>query len=104
MTVKSTNEVILKGISPQGASQVSNKMEIADSIFGKGNCKMLYNTSITRSCEDSLLNVLPADERNWEKWFGNPYYPDGGGDGKSEDDGVSWLLAYWIGRYHDFIN
>lgn len=37
MTVKSTNEVILKRILPQGATQISNKMEIADSIFGKGN-------------------------------------------------------------------
>lgn len=50
-----------------------------------------------------LLSVLPADERNWGKWNGNPYYPDGGGDGRYEDDGASWLLAYWMGRYHGFI-
>ena len=50
-----------------------------------------------------LLNILPADERNWGKWNGNPYYPDGGGDGRYEDDGASWLLGYWMGRYHGFI-
>ncbi|MBL7092850.1 exo-alpha-sialidase [candidate division KSB1 bacterium] len=51
-----------------------------------------------------LLHVLPADERNWAKWNSNPYYPDGGGDGRFEDDGASWLLAYWMGRYHGFIS
>ena len=57
----------------------------------------------SRFGRDQLLYVLPADERNWGKWNGNPYYPDGGGDGTYEDDGASWLLAYWIGRYHGFI-
>ncbi len=51
-----------------------------------------------------LLTVLPADERNWSKWNGNPYYPDGGKSGTYEDDGASWLLAYWMGRYHGFIS
>ena len=51
-----------------------------------------------------LLHVLPADERNFGKWFVPPNYPDGGGDGKSEDDGSHWLLPYWIGRYHGFID
>ena len=57
----------------------------------------------SRFGRDQLLSVLPADERNWSKWNGNPYYPDGGGDGTNEDDGASWLLAYWMGRYHGFI-
>ena len=59
-----------------------------------------YNSRFGRP---QLLNILPADERNWGKWNGNPYYPDGGGDGRYEDDGASWLLAYWMGRYHGFI-
>lgn len=58
----------------------------------------------TRFNRDQLLTVLPADERNWGKWNSNPYYPDGGGDGRYEDDGASWLLAYWMGRYHGFIS
>ena len=51
-----------------------------------------------------LIHVLPADERNFEKWNRNPYYPDAGKGGKVEDDGASWLLAYWMGRYHGFID
>ena len=58
----------------------------------------------SRFDREQLLNVLPADERNWGKWNGNPYYPDSGGDGRYEDDGASWLLAYWMGRYHGFIS
>jgi len=58
----------------------------------------------TRFNRPQLLSVLPADERNWGKWNGNPYYPDGGGDGRYEDDGASWLLGYWMGRYHGFIS
>lgn len=75
-----------------------------------------------------LDRVLPADERSWNKWNGDPYVPDGGGpggvspsgispeqegielplqveypDGAYEDDGASWLLSYWIARHHGFI-
>lgn len=51
-----------------------------------------------------LLHVLPADERAFEKWNGNPYIPDGGGDGRHEDDGAAYLLPYWMARYHHFIS
>jgi hypothetical protein len=47
--------------------------------------------------------VLPADERNFEKWNADPYVPDGGGKGREEDDGAAYLLPYWMGRYHGFI-
>ena len=50
-----------------------------------------------------LLDVLPADERNFDRWNKNPYYPDGGKGGKYVDGEASWLLAYWMGRYHGFI-
>lgn len=75
-----------------------------------------------------LERVLRADERDWAKWNQDPYEPDGGGpgrtspagvappdaeaeipasleypDGAYENDGGSWLLAYWLGRYHGFI-
>jgi len=51
-----------------------------------------------------LIHVLPADERNFDRWNRNPYYPDGGKGGKFEDDGASWLLAYWMGKYHGFVS
>lgn len=50
-----------------------------------------------------LTRVLPADERCFEKWNADPYVPDGGGDGRLEDDGAAYLLPYWMGRYHGFI-
>jgi hypothetical protein len=64
---------------------------------------IIWNPNMSRFGRPQLLYVLPADERNWDKWNGNPYYPDGGGDGRYEDDGASWLLGYWIGRYHGYI-
>lgn len=65
---------------------------------------IIWSPYKSRFDRDQLLNVLPADERNWGKWNINPYYPDGGRDGRYEDDGASWLLAYWMGRYHGFIS
>ena len=65
---------------------------------------IIWSPFKSRFDRDQLLNVLPADERNWGKWNSNPYYPDGGRDGRYEDDGASWLLAYWMGRYHGFIS
>lgn len=50
-----------------------------------------------------LLRVLPADERDFEKWNENPYAPDSGGEGRTEDDGAAYLLPYWMGRFHGFI-
>ncbi len=50
-----------------------------------------------------LDRVLPASERRLSRWNGNPFAPDGGGDGRSEDDGAAWALAYWIGVYHGFV-
>jgi hypothetical protein len=64
---------------------------------------IIWHPYPSRFGRPQLLYVLPADERNWDKWNGNPYYPDSGGDGRVEDDGASWLLAYWMGRYHGFI-
>jgi hypothetical protein len=50
-----------------------------------------------------LDRVLPASERPLSRWNGNPFEPDGGGFGRSEDDGAAWSLAYWIGVYHGFL-
>lgn len=56
-----------------------------------------------RFLRPQALVVLPADERPVMKWNGNPYLMDGGGGGRSEDDGTFFLLPYWMGRYHGFI-
>ena len=50
-----------------------------------------------------LTRVVPADERAFQKWNGDPYLPDGGHGGRLEDDGAAYLLPYWMGRFHGFI-
>ncbi len=50
------------------------------------------------------LIVLPYDELPMSKWNGNPYSLDGGNGGRSEDDGAYFLLPYWMGRYHKFVD
>lgn len=50
-----------------------------------------------------LDRVLPVSERQVWRWNGNPWAPDGGNGGISEEDAMSWLLPYWMGRYHGFI-
>jgi hypothetical protein len=49
------------------------------------------------------LVVLPYDELPIWKWNGNPYNLDGGREGRGEGDGVYFLLPYWMGRYHRFV-
>jgi hypothetical protein len=63
-----------------------------------------WNPYKSRFNRVQLLDILPADERNFDRWNRNPYTADGGNGGNYEDDGGSWLLAYWMGRYHGFIN
>ena len=87
-----------------------------------------YEPNVNRFDTPIIERVLPADERHWYKWNKDPYVPDGGGpgnvspsgimpedaqveiptsikypDGAYEDDGASWLLPYWMGRYHGYI-
>jgi len=47
--------------------------------------------------------VLPIDERFVEHWNHDPWQLDQGGDGRGLADGASFLLPYYLGRYHKFI-
>ncbi len=62
-----------------------------------------WSPNKSRKERRQLDHLLPADERNFDRWNRNIYYADGGRGGDYEDDGGSWLLAYWMGRYHGFI-
>jgi predicted neuraminidase len=64
---------------------------------------VIFDPYVDRFEKRQLISVLPADERNFSKWNSNPYVPDGGGNGSSEETGADWLMAYWIGRYHGLI-
>ncbi len=46
--------------------------------------------------------VLPANERNQDRWNADPYQMNGG-DGSSETDGGVWLLPYWLARANNLI-
>jgi hypothetical protein len=50
-----------------------------------------------------LDRVLPASERRLARWNSDPWAPDGGSDGRVEDDGAAWALAYWLGVYHGYL-
>jgi hypothetical protein len=50
-----------------------------------------------------LDRVLSPAERTQARWNANPWNADWGGDGRREDDGVAWLVAYWLGVYHGFL-
>lgn len=69
MTVKSTKEVVLKGILPHGATQVSKRMEIVDQIFGKGNSLIVDSEdggtiSFTLYQSQPFLFITPAIKNN----------------------------------------
>jgi hypothetical protein len=49
------------------------------------------------------LTVIPPDERCVSKWNGNPFKLDCDSGGRSEDDGVFFLLPYWFGRYYKLL-
>ncbi|GMW02747.1 MAG: hypothetical protein AMXMBFR84_38830 [Candidatus Hydrogenedentota bacterium] len=87
-----------------------------------------FQDRLNRHDDPVLTRVLPGDERNFTRWNTDPFMPNGGdgvrqrvagipaaphnqrtfgpdlsGEGRTEVDGGSWLLAYWIARYHDLI-
>jgi hypothetical protein len=64
---------------------------------------VVFSPRPNRFGQRTLYNALPADERNFSKWNGDPYEPDEGGDGRHEDDVAAFLLPYWMGRCHGFI-
>lgn len=47
--------------------------------------------------------LLPPSERSFYRWDRNPWYPVQGDGGRSESDGVFWMLPYWMGRYYGYI-
>ncbi|MGP8251250.1 MAG: hypothetical protein ACLQHF_04400 [Terracidiphilus sp.] len=47
--------------------------------------------------------VLPVDERFFDFWNHDPYSLNTGGDGHDLGDGAVFLLPYYMGLYHGFI-
>ena len=60
-----------------------------------------YDLRPNRFDRPVLREFLPVDERHFDKWNQDPFQPDGGdADGLIEESGTTFLLPYWIGRYH----
>ncbi|AMV38949.1 hypothetical protein [Planctomyces sp. SH-PL62] len=51
-----------------------------------------------------LDRVLSPAERTQARWNANPWRADWGSDGRHEDDGVAWTLAYWLGVHHGYLS
>lgn len=47
--------------------------------------------------------LLPPSESGVIRWDENPWRAIQGDGGRTESDGVWWLLPYWMGRYYDYI-
>ncbi|GIV18656.1 MAG: hypothetical protein KatS3mg023_0407 [Armatimonadota bacterium] len=45
----------------------------------------------------------PPSERGVMRWDDNPWIAVQGDGGRTESDGVFWLLPYWMGRYYGYI-
>jgi len=61
---------------------------------------------IVRIPELELLQtnrLVPPSERGVIRWDENPWKAIQGDDGRTESDGVWWLLPYWMGRYYGSI-
>lgn len=53
---------------------------------------------------EQLDRVLSPAERTQARWNASPWLADWGDGGRSEDDGVAWTIAYWMGRHHGFLS
>jgi hypothetical protein len=47
--------------------------------------------------------AVPVDERFFEFWNHNPYRLDTGGAGRNLGDGAVFLLPYYMGMYHGYL-
>lgn len=64
---------------------------------------VMLNPLPSRQRQPLLVTPLKIDERNPHKWNHDPFVSDEGNDGKTEEDGASWLLPYWMAVYHKLI-
>jgi len=72
---------------------------IAWKVVNADRKDLVMDKELDRAHERQARTLLPADERPVMKWNGNPFVVDGGNGGYSEDDGATFLLPYWMGRF-----
>ena len=87
---------------------IQNLMEISEDrrdwrMENSHRADVSLDSRLNRSGRPILRECLPADERNFEKWNNDPFEPnDGDPLGATEFSGATYLLPYWMGRYHGF--
>jgi manganese-dependent ADP-ribose/CDP-alcohol diphosphatase len=90
----------------EGAVQTLREMPLDRRDWGMDNthrADVIFDPRVNRGGNEVLLELLPADERHFERWNMDPYASKTGNAGKSDGDGVHYMLAYWLGRYHGVI-
>jgi hypothetical protein len=70
-----------------------------------GRQQVMDFTSDDRTRRASRVNgkVLPVEERHFNHWNTDPWRLDYGGDGRQLASGTVFLLPYYMGLYHGFI-
>ncbi|WZO97874.1 hypothetical protein EP7_004926 [Isosphaeraceae bacterium EP7] len=64
----------------------------------------MTNAPGIRRHSSQLDRVLSPAERSQARWNSNPWVADGGHAGRTEDDGVAWTVAYWLGVHHGYLS
>jgi manganese-dependent ADP-ribose/CDP-alcohol diphosphatase len=91
----------------EGAIQTLREMPLDRRTWGQFNshrADVIFDTRPSVRGRDILLETVPADERQFERWNQDPYQADTPGDGRLDGAGVHYMLAYWLGRYHGVIS
>jgi hypothetical protein len=86
----------------EGARETLEKLPmdlITWKVVNSNRADVTMDKARDRANERQATRWLPPDERPVMKWNGNPFVVDGGNGGFSEDDGATFLLPYWMGRY-----
>lgn len=90
----------------EGAVQTLREWPLDRRDWGMDNshrADVIMDPRDNRAGNGVLLDLLPVDERHFERWNMDPYAAKTGGNGTSDGDGVHYMLAYWLGRYHGVI-
>ncbi|MBI4569873.1 MAG: hypothetical protein HY719_15885 [Planctomycetes bacterium] len=73
-------------------------------VHNEGRWDLPLAASPDRHNDPQARRAVDPRERSMMKYNGNPYETGGGGDGRGEDDGSFWLLSYWMGRAHGYVD
>ena len=68
------------------------------SVLNSRRADVEMDTARDRVRRPQARTLLPPDERPAMKWNGNPFIIDTNAGGRGEEDGVAFLLPYWMGR------